>query len=96
MAFDDGADDREAETAAAGRLIAGGIDAIEAVEHVRHVLGRPSEVSYHGTGEAWSWRFNLGGGQLGHLVASFNPDGTLKERSVIMDAASGSRDNAGK
>ncbi len=42
------------------------------------------------------WRVNLGGTQLGYLVASFNPDGTVRERSVVMDAASGSRDKSSK
>jgi outer membrane protein assembly factor BamE (lipoprotein component of BamABCDE complex) len=63
---------------------------------VRHVLGRPSEVSYPGTGEAWSWRFNLGGAQLGHLVVTFNPDNTVRERMVVMDAAGGDRDKGSK
>jgi hypothetical protein len=62
----------------------------------RHLLGRPSDTSYPGTGEAWSWRFNLGGSQLGHLVVTFNPDGTVKERMVIRDAASGDRDKGSK
>ena len=65
-------------------------------QDARHVLGRPSEVSYPGTGEAWSWRFNLGGTQLGHLVASFDPNGTLRERMVVMDGPSGGRDRGSK
>jgi hypothetical protein len=63
---------------------------------VRDVLGRPSEVSYPGTGEAWSWRFNLGGAQLGYLVAGFGPDGILRERMVVMDGPSGGRDKGSK
>ena len=63
---------------------------------VRHLLGRPSEVSYPGTGEAWSWRFNLGGSQLGHLVVTFNPDNTVRERMVVMDASAGDRDKGSK
>ena len=63
---------------------------------VRHLLGRPSDTSYPGTGEAWAWRFNLGGAQLGYLVVSFSPDNTVRERAVVMDAASGSRDKSSK
>ncbi len=64
---------------------------------VRHVLGRPSDTSYPGTGEAWSWRYDRGGSQLGHLVVTFNPDNTVKERMTVMDiAAGGSQDKGGK
>jgi hypothetical protein len=63
---------------------------------VRHLLGRPSETSYPGTGEAWSWRYNFGGSQLGHLVVTFNPDNTVKERMTIRDASSGDRDKGSK
>ena len=63
---------------------------------VRHLLGRPSDTSYPGTGEAWSWRYNQGGAQLGYLVVSFNPDNTVKERMLILDAASGGRDKGSK
>lgn len=63
---------------------------------VRHLLGRPSDTSYPGTGEAWSWRYNLGGSQLGHLVVTFNPDNTVRERMVIRDASTGDRDKGSK
>jgi len=64
---------------------------------VRHLLGRPSETSYPGTGEAWSWRYNHGGAQLGHLVVTFNPDNTVKERMTVMDInVGGSRDKGSK
>jgi hypothetical protein len=63
---------------------------------VRHLLGRPSDTSYTGTGEAWSWRFNFGGSQLGHLVVTFNPDNTVKERMTIRDASAGDRDKGSK
>jgi hypothetical protein len=63
---------------------------------VRHVLGRPSDTSYPGTGEAWSWRYNIGGTQLGYLVVSFNPDNTVRERMLVLDHASGSRDKGSK
>ena len=63
---------------------------------VREVLGRPSDISYPRAGEAWSWRYHLGGGQSGHLVVTFNPDGTVKERMVVRDAAGGDRDKGSK
>lgn len=65
-------------------------------QEVRHVLGRPSDTSYPGTGEAWSWRYNLGGSQLAHLVVTFNPDNTVRERMVVMDANVGDRDKGSK
>jgi hypothetical protein len=63
---------------------------------VRHVLGRPSDISYPRAGEAWSWRFDFGGTQLGHLVVTFNPDNTVKERMVVRDASSGEREKGSK
>jgi hypothetical protein len=54
---------------------------------VRHVLGRPSEVNFLHNGEAWSWRFRLGGVQTGHLAVGFNPDGTVRDRMVILDSS---------
>jgi hypothetical protein len=63
---------------------------------VRHVLGRPSDISYPRAGEAWSWRFHFGGGEFGHLVVTFNPDDTVKERMLIRDAVSGDRDRGSK
>lgn len=54
-------------------------------QEVRNLLGRPSDVSFTGAGESWSWRFGLGGSQPGHLVVNFNPDHTVRDRNVIMD-----------
>jgi hypothetical protein len=54
---------------------------------VRHLLGRPSEVNFLHNGEAWSWRFRLGGVQTGHLAVGFNPDGTVRDRMVILDSS---------
>jgi hypothetical protein len=64
-------------------------------QDVRHLLGRPSDTSFPGTGEAWSWRFNLGASP-GHLVVTFNPDNTVRERMTIMDLGSGDRDKGSK
>jgi hypothetical protein len=60
-------------------------------QDVRHLLGRPSDPSFTGSGEVWSWRFKLGGVQPGYLVVSFNPDNTVRERTVITDGSSGER-----
>ena len=56
-------------------------------QDVRHLLGRPSEVSHHLAGEAWSWRSQVGTAQPGHLVVTFNPDNTVRERMAISDPA---------
>ena len=39
MGFGEAADDGEAEAGAAGGAVAGGVGSIEAIEHVRQVLG---------------------------------------------------------
>jgi hypothetical protein len=39
-----------------------------------------------GVGETWSWRYEIDGGLRGHLVVSFNADGTVRERGVVLDA----------
>ena len=65
-------------------------------QEVRDLLGKPSEEMMTGAGEAWSWRFNFGGSQLGHLVVTFNPDNTVKERMTIRDANIGDRDRGSK
>jgi hypothetical protein len=54
---------------------------------VRNLLGRPSEVNFLHSGEAWSWRFRLGGVQTGHLAVGFNPNGTVRDRMVILDSS---------
>jgi hypothetical protein len=53
---------------------------------VRHRLGRPKEISFLRSGEVWSWRFRLGGVQTGHLAVAFNPDGTVRDRMVLLDS----------
>lgn len=54
-------------------------------QEVRELLGRPSEQMMTGVGETWSWRYVLNS-LRGHLVVSFNRDGTVRERSAIIDA----------
>jgi hypothetical protein len=52
---------------------------------VRELLGRPAEEMTYGTGLTWSWRFKRIGLQPGFLVVSFNPDGTVKDKIVLID-----------
>ena len=55
-------------------------------QEARDLLGRPGEERMLGVGETWSWRYEIEGGLRGHLVVSFNADGTIRERGVILDA----------
>jgi outer membrane protein assembly factor BamE (lipoprotein component of BamABCDE complex) len=61
-------------------------------DDVRQLLGRPSEQMMTRVGEAWSWRYRLNGVR-GHLVVSFNPDGTARERIVLIDAMNSDSDS---
>lgn len=54
-------------------------------EGVRDLLGPPGEQMRTGIGETWSWRYELNS-LRGHLVVSFNPDGTVRERGAVIDA----------
>jgi outer membrane protein assembly factor BamE (lipoprotein component of BamABCDE complex) len=54
-------------------------------QDVRTLLGRPAEHLMTGVGETWSWRYAVNG-LRGHLVVSFNPDGTVRERGAVIDA----------
>lgn len=56
---------------------------------VRHILGRPSDLSFTGAGTVWSWRFRRDGSQLGFLTVRFNPDNTVMERVAIMESSGG-------
>jgi hypothetical protein len=54
-------------------------------QDVRDLLGRPSLQELTGVGEAWSWRYLLNN-VAGYLVVTFNPDGIVRERGVVIDA----------
>lgn len=58
---------------------------------VKHLLGRPSDETFTGAGTVWSWRFKRNGVQPGHLLVTFNPDNTVKERIAIIDPSGGGR-----
>lgn len=62
---------------------------------VRHLLGRPSELSFYSSGTVWSWRFRSGA-QTGFLAVSFNPDNTVKERMVLFDMSGGDKGDKDK
>jgi hypothetical protein len=49
------------------------------------LLGRPSDETTYPTGLTWSWRFLRAGVSPGYLVVTFNPDGTVKNKIVIID-----------
>lgn len=53
-------------------------------EDVLFTLGRPSLIEHVGTGEVWSWRTKIHF-DPGHLVVTFNPDGTVRERMALKD-----------
>lgn len=56
---------------------------------VRQLLGRPAlETVYH-VGPTWYWRHLKGGTQPGHLVVTFNPDGTVSSKISIIDLPGG-------
>jgi hypothetical protein len=52
---------------------------------VRNLLGRPMDDTNYRSGPAWSWRFLRMGVSAGYMVVAFNPDGTVRERIVIID-----------
>jgi outer membrane protein assembly factor BamE (lipoprotein component of BamABCDE complex) len=60
---------------------------------VKNLLGRPSDETFTGAGTVWSWRFKRFGVQPGHLLVTFNPDNTVKERIAIIDMSGGDRDS---
>lgn len=60
---------------------------------VTNLLGRPSEEDTYRTGLTWSWRYLMGGISPGHMVVTFNPDGTVKDKITVIDHTGDSRDN---
>jgi hypothetical protein len=52
---------------------------------VRNLLGRPMDDTTYSSGPAWSWRFLRMGVSASYMVVAFNPDGTVRERIVIVD-----------
>lgn len=62
-------------------------------DEVRDLLGRPSDESTYSVGLTWSWRFARVGVQPGYLVVTFNSDGTVKDKIVIIDPSGDSRED---
>jgi hypothetical protein len=56
---------------------------------VRHLLGRPSELTFTGAGTVWSWRFKRNGALPGYLTVRFNPDNTVYEAIAILEPSGG-------
>jgi hypothetical protein len=56
---------------------------------VRQLLGRPSFENDYGVGPTWSWRFKRGDVHPGHLVVTFNSDGTVSNTIAIVDSPRG-------
>ena len=56
---------------------------------VRQLLGTPSFEDQYGVGPTWSWRYKKGDVHSGHLVVTFNPDGTVRDKIAIVDMPRG-------
>lgn len=59
---------------------------------VRKLLGRPGLEDMYQVGETWSWRHFRDGVQPGWIVVIFSPDGTVRDRYVVIDSAGDGRD----
>jgi hypothetical protein len=60
-------------------------------DEVRNLLGRPMDETTYRAGLAWSWRFKRMGTSPAYMVVSFNPDGTVREKIVIVDPSGDSK-----
>jgi hypothetical protein len=58
---------------------------------VRNLLGRPMDDTTFRAGPTWSWRFLRAGVSPAFMVVSFNADGTVRERIVILDPSGDSK-----
>lgn len=56
---------------------------------VRQLLGTPGFEDQYGVGLTWSWRYKRGDVHPGHLVVTFNPDGTVRAKIAIVDMPRG-------
>jgi outer membrane protein assembly factor BamE (lipoprotein component of BamABCDE complex) len=54
-------------------------------DEVLMLLGRPGDETTYRVGMTWSWRFKRMGISPSFMVVSFNPDGTVREKIVIVD-----------
>jgi len=60
---------------------------------VKELLGPPSDETNYGAGLTWSWRFKKFGVMPGYMVVSFNPDGTVRDKIVMIDPSGDSPEN---
>jgi hypothetical protein len=60
---------------------------------VKELLGAPFDETSYGAGLTWSWRLKVFGVNPGFYAVSFNPDGTVSSKSVIVDPSGGGRDD---
>jgi hypothetical protein len=58
----------------------------------RKLLGRPAFEHQYIVGETWSWRHHMDGIQPGWIVVTFNPEGTVRDRYVVIDPPGDGRD----
>ena len=56
---------------------------------VKELLGPPFDETSYGAGLTWSWRLKVFGVNPGFYAVSFNPDGTVRSKSVIIDPTGG-------
>ena len=56
---------------------------------VKEQLGPPSEENIYGAGLTWSWRIKKFGMMPGHMVVSFNPEGTVRDKIIMIDPTGG-------
>ena len=56
---------------------------------VKEQLGPPSEENIYGAGLTWSWRIKKFGMMPGHMVVSFNPEGTVRDKILMIDPTGG-------
>jgi len=58
---------------------------------VKEQLGPPSDETIYGAGQTWSWRFKQFGIMPGFMVVSFNTDGTVRDKIIMIDPTGGDK-----
>lgn len=60
---------------------------------VKELLGPPSDETVFGVGLTWSWRLKVFGVNPGFFVVSFNPDGSVRDKGIMIDPSGDSPEN---